>query len=295
MTGRGSSHLYHNHTALLLFDNHLRLQKFLSPRRDSVYVVATMVNDSNQGGSSSVFAPISHPILKSVDPVKVAEFLREREKYETEVSEKSKENSSLVAASYKVSVDQRMLKTMIFLGKLKDVAPGKSYNNLTSAEIETWIKSLIISEDIDFNPEIVEQAVKTLRVNMKVSDPRARMLQYACDFFSKLDDIGYGSFKEKNPKMTVKLMAKHLYPFQLKEKVVRTLEYREELEAAVPAFVELMCETAESYETWRKAGKKPVVTPNPNAGRDEQSKNKSTPSGGNPGNQTPRSQRPSGQ
>ena len=46
--------------------------------------------------------------------------------------------------------------------------------------------------------------MKGLKVNMKISNARGRMLQYACDMFERLDAIGYGAFKNKNTKMTVK-------------------------------------------------------------------------------------------
>eukprot|EP00171_Calliarthron_tuberculosum_P008345 IDg8345t1 len=37
--------------------------------------------------ASSVFALISHPVLRSVDPVKVVAFLVERKQYENEIQE----------------------------------------------------------------------------------------------------------------------------------------------------------------------------------------------------------------
>ena len=48
---------------------------------------SSVVDASNtKSGSATVFTPISAPIIRSVDPVKVARFLKERERYEIEIS-----------------------------------------------------------------------------------------------------------------------------------------------------------------------------------------------------------------
>ena len=69
----------------------------------------------------TVFQPISHSVLRSVDPVKVVQVLRDREKYEIEVQEKKKEVPTLTTATYGVSVDPDMLRRMHFLGKFKSI------------------------------------------------------------------------------------------------------------------------------------------------------------------------------
>ncbi len=51
------------------------------------------VGDSEEGtarggASTAMFQPISHPVLRSVDPTKVAKFIRDSERYELEVDEK---------------------------------------------------------------------------------------------------------------------------------------------------------------------------------------------------------------
>lgn len=76
-------------------------------------------------GYASIFQPITHPVLRSVEIVKFATFLRERERYEIEVAEKRKEVLSLTKATYKVSINQGLLRRMHFLGKSKEIAPGK--------------------------------------------------------------------------------------------------------------------------------------------------------------------------
>ncbi len=48
----------------------------------------------------ALFAPIVAPLLRSVDPVKVAAFLKESERYEMEILAKQAEVPSLKPAPY---------------------------------------------------------------------------------------------------------------------------------------------------------------------------------------------------
>ncbi len=78
-------------------------QEFVSP----VGYVATMSNDAHAAATASghatgqtpttqVFAPIS-PVLRSVDPIQVAAFLKERERFEMEIAAKQAEIPALAA------------------------------------------------------------------------------------------------------------------------------------------------------------------------------------------------------
>ncbi len=87
------------------------------------------------GNLLSIFASITHPVLKSVDPVKILAFLKARERCETEVAEKKKEMPSLSKASYKISVDQGLLRNMHFLGELEGAVSGKEFAELTATNI----------------------------------------------------------------------------------------------------------------------------------------------------------------
>jgi len=226
--------------------------------------------------SAVLFSPISHPVLRSIDPEKVAQFLRDREKYENEVTEKKKENPSITKASYKICVEPGLLRNMHFLGELEAVAPGKSVSNLTSTDIMKWIKSLVVQEESDFDRDVIERVLKGLKVNMKIGNGRARILQYSCDLFNRLESVGYGAFKEKNPKMTVKLLTRYLYPKKFKEMVESALEYQEPLESDVPGFVELMCEQALGLDKFGAKSTRhtqPIPTPTNNPKGTDQNNN----------------------
>jgi len=227
--------------------------------------------DASAASSAVVFAPISHPVLKSIDPEKVAHFLREREKYENEITEKKKENPSLTKASYKLSVEPKLLRNMHFLGELEAVAPGKALNSLTATDIMKWVKTLVVEESTDFDRTVIERALKGLRVNMKIGNAKARMLEYSCDMFNRLESVGYGAFKEKNPKMTVKLLTKYLYPKHFKDCIKEALEYQEALENDVLGFVEMLCEQAVGYDKFARKDKS-TPTPAADAGVDPKDK-----------------------
>lgn len=205
--------------------------------------------ESDQSGRI-MFQPISHPVLRSVDPVKVAKFLRERERYETEISEKSKEVPGLTKASFKASVYPGLLRRMHFLGRFKTIAKNVRYENLTDDHISKWIKSLVDREGQHFDPVLIEKTLASLRVPMNISDPEARMMEYANEFFSRMESIGYDNFKDVNPKKTVTLLQRHLYPPRFKEAIQTMIEYHEDLKKDVIKFIEVICEEAKAYEKY---------------------------------------------
>ena len=157
---------------------------------------------SDHDGTESsvpVFQPISHPVLRSVDPVKVSQFLRDRERYEIEVQERKKEVPTLTTASSRVSVDPGMLRRMHFLGKFKSISPNTAVSDLTSNEIETWVRGMVKNDEKNYDPAIIEKALATLRVPMSIADLEARMMEYCNYFFTRLEYVGYKNFKDDNP------------------------------------------------------------------------------------------------
>lgn len=221
------------------------------------------MSQDGAGGSSlpverkaTVFETLSHPVLKSVDPRKVSAFLRERKRYELEVAERKKEVPSMTVASFRVSVDRMLLENMHSVGALDDVAPGKAFEDLGESDIEKYVKSIIShdkSEDVD--PTVIEKAVSTVRMKMSIEDPTARMLEFTNDFFNRLDEVGYGSFKTANPKKTIQLMQERLHPKLLKSTMSRHLEYQEGVKKDLRAYVKLLCKEAKTCDRlWTEKG-----------------------------------------
>lgn len=156
--------------------------------------------------------------------MKVSEFLRNRERYEVEVAEKKKELPGLSVATYKVSVDTGLFRRIQFLGKLEEVAPGRSLSQLTSTHIAKWVKRLVEREETTYDPSIIERCIADLKVPMHISDSEARMLEYCSLFFERLEAVGYDNFKENNPKKTVKLLTSRLFPKRFRETMQQKFE-----------------------------------------------------------------------
>lgn len=232
--------------------NHRVKEDTMAPTTRSNQGLGSMATSS----ASALFVPLQHPVLCSVDPVKVARFLKERERYEDEIAEKRKEVPTMTVASFKVSVDRGLLRTMHALGRLDQVAGGVAFDQLTSEHIEMYVRSIVgKGSDKRVNPVIIEEAMKGLRVPMSVADPEARMLEYVHDVFERLDGVGHGEFKDTNPKKTIKLIQDHLYPSCLQKAMNEHLEYQEGLSKNVNAYVNTLCIEAVTQEKVRLAVK----------------------------------------
>lgn len=109
--------------------------------------------------NTAILQPVSYPVLRSVEPQKVAQFLKERLRYEDEVAEKKKEVPSMTIASYKVSIDRTLLDNMHFMGRFDKIVPNKTATDLTSEDIETFIKQIVAHHDgVDVNPTVIQEA-----------------------------------------------------------------------------------------------------------------------------------------
>ena len=213
-------------------------------------------------GSVSVFAPVAAPVLRSVDPVKVARFLKERERYELEISAKQAEVPSLKVLPYTASIDRSLLKNLFFMGKFDSIAAdASSAKDLTDAHIEMYIKSLVSRpSNADFDPSIIEKALEGFSMPTYIANADARITHYCADFFERLESVGCGDFREENPKKAISLLLGHLQPAVLKREMRRRLSYDEVLEKNLKKFIKVLSREAincqiygvESKESTRK-------------------------------------------
>lgn len=65
-----------------------------------------------------ILAPIYAPVLHSVDPVGVAKFFKERERYELEIISKQAEFPFLKALAYTAKTDRTLLKPIFYIDKV---------------------------------------------------------------------------------------------------------------------------------------------------------------------------------
>ena len=94
----------------------------------------------------------------------MSQFLRDRERYELEIVEKKKEVPSLRKEYFKVSVDPGLLRRMLFMGRFRNITPGKTVLQVITGHIEQWIRSVVDREDSTFDPAVIEEAIASLRV-----------------------------------------------------------------------------------------------------------------------------------
>ena len=145
---------------------------------------------SNGGDSAdrtsavSMFTPIAHPALRTVDPVDVSAFLKERERYELEILEKKKELPTLTFTPYTSCIDRKLLKHMLMLGEFDEIAPDKTADQLTSTHVKTFIESFIKKPESGYDPKCIEKALEGFRMPLHIADPSARILQFASSFLS---------------------------------------------------------------------------------------------------------------
>ena len=75
---------------------------------------------------------------------------------------------------------------------------------------------------------------------MSIADPQARMMEFINDFFERLESIGYGDFKFKNPENTVKLLQSNLHPPNLKTAMNQHFEYQEGLRKNIRKYLNIL-------------------------------------------------------
>lgn len=114
-------------------------------------------------GSVAMFTPISPPVLRSIDPVDVAVFLKERERYEIEVESKSTEIPTMKAAPYTASIDRTLLKNLIYMGKLHSISPNATIETISNEQLKEYIYSLVKRCSETFDPSLIEHCLEGLR------------------------------------------------------------------------------------------------------------------------------------
>ena len=174
-----------------------------------------------------VFESVSHPTLETVDPADAVRFLRQREVYEAEIAARgSTDGTPISPASYKISVNPIFLRSVHAMGCFDTIAPGVAVDDLEDGHIESFIKNIAKNNEASQpNSAMIEEALKGLRTKMSIINPRARVYQLALEYDTRMANIGYDSFREKNPKKAIELITDCLYPLSLRAKIQSDLEY----------------------------------------------------------------------
>lgn len=275
-------------------------------RRELAALGVEMSNASDADGvdyGKSVFDVVRHPILKSLDPKGIIKFVDAREEYELEVNEKRKKVPTMTTASYKLCVKPRVLRSMHFMGVFDSVAQGVAVSALTSEQIKKAIGEAVTdvrkksrirksSKLRYWGSECPCSSMTRIRV-LDVLEMRVR--QFVVDYLERMENVGYGSFRDDNPKKTVVHLIDALYAPKLKALVKKDLEYRPALKKDVKAFIAYVMEQAERIDRSRDLDSSGGTSRKPKSGknkgsstkqeqadekRDEDKVNKGTGSGG---------------
>ena len=212
-----------------------------------------MASEPAQNGTAavSVFAPIAAPVLCSVDPVQVARFLKERERYELEILSKQADLPNLTALPYTASIDRTLLKSLFFMGKFDNIAKGvESASSLNNKHIKTYVQSLVSRTDKTLDHVAIEKVLADLSMPMEIADADARITTYCADFFERLESIGCGDFREQNPKKTIRLLMSRVQPQALMRELRRRVEFDKSLEENVKKFIRVLVQEAVNCEVY---------------------------------------------
>lgn len=98
------------------------------------------------------------------------------------------------------------------MGNFDDVGPDVNFENLTSENIEQYLRSLVLNKHQIYDPTGLREAMAGLKFLIRIHDPPARITTYCADIFERLDAVVYGEFKTENPKRTIKLLIERIIP-----------------------------------------------------------------------------------
>lgn len=204
-------------------------------------------------GSAAVFAPVSAPVLRSVDPVRVAAFLKERERYELEIEAKATELPSLKPVAWTASIDRSLLRSLIYMGDLEAFAPGVSAKTITNEHLKSYITSLVSRDGRDYDPAVMNSALDGLKFPSGISNASARITSYCAHFFELLESVGYDDFRDDNPKQTAHLLLQRVQPAALRSKMFQRIKYDTSLEKSVPKLISKLKEEAIACQEYGEA------------------------------------------
>lgn len=77
---------------------------------------------NNANGAAALFTPLAPPILRSVDPQRVSNFLLERERYELQIAARQGELPDDFLVPILASIDRSLLRNLLRMGDFDGIA-----------------------------------------------------------------------------------------------------------------------------------------------------------------------------
>ncbi|KAJ0392913.1 hypothetical protein ATCC90586_011830 [Pythium insidiosum] len=137
---------------------------------------------TNSTVSSTLFTPIVPPTITSISHADLVEWKKKRVEYEAQVRAlcaHSKENEGSVMILVKDTIDRQLLKTCC------ELELDIEEKDLTEERLVEYLHSIVNSVKNDSLPDIDRLFAKHLRMDLKESDVKARVVKY----FWKCDEL----------------------------------------------------------------------------------------------------------
>lgn len=136
----------------------------------------------------------------------------------------------MTTASFKLCVKLHALRWMHFMGMSEKVAASTPLVDWTFTHIKQSIEVAVRSLKKRVpDARVVEAALDGLHMRVSIERLRKRVRKKVVNYLERMENIGYGSCKDDNAKITVAHLTKVKHPARLKLIVVKDLEYRQNL------------------------------------------------------------------
>ena len=173
------------------------------------------------GLKSPIFEPIMAPVLTSLVPKDVTEFLTAREQYLRRIDERRNTHKERVLpTSLLLSIEPKLLRMICHL-RIRDV----SADEVTGDHLERYLNKILKPKEILY--DVGEVFTKELTFDMSVNDPDARLMKFFMDFDEIVKKHVMGEIFDDGDgrKLKSKILVKALRPEAVREMVKSTLKY----------------------------------------------------------------------
>lgn len=171
----------------------------------------------------TVIRCVEAPRLKGVSTRNFIEFKRLRELYEKQIEEKGTQlQGDIIPTSYRACIEDVDLEIFLAAGWIK--AP--SIDQLTEAQIRQCIderrKKGVNGEQL----YLVDQAVRSVSMNMNIEDAEDRVWSLRRDYANTLRAAGYSNIIEERPHIAINHLLRKLKPVQLYQRMLDIITWR---------------------------------------------------------------------
>lgn len=130
------------------------------------------------------------------------------------------------------------------------VDPEATEESLMDQYINPYLLRLVHQRNQSHDPVLLREAMNQLEFPSYTTYPNARITTYCAEIFERLDAIGYGEFKTKNPKHTIKLIIEMIRTQALRAFIGDRVNAELGLEKNVRKFVQTLKEDVRALQAF---------------------------------------------